>query len=43
MMDLPEHIRFPLTVDNRGPALTDEDFDHWGCWCGDPDCEKWRR
>lgn len=40
MHDLPEHLRFPLTVDGRGPALG-EDFDHWGCWCADPDCELW--
>lgn len=40
MYDLPEHLKFPLTKDNEGPAF-DEDFDHWGCWCGDPECHEW--
>lgn len=42
MYDLPEHMKFPLTKDGQGPA-TDSDFDHWGCWCGNPDCIKWKQ
>jgi hypothetical protein len=38
MYDLPEHLmNFPLNADGDGPADGD-DFDHWGCWCADPDC-----
>lgn len=40
MFDLPEHFKMGLTVDGQGPAR-DEDLDHYGCWCGDPDCDRW--
>lgn len=40
---MPVHLKFPLTKDNQGPADVDgDDFDHWGCWCGDTTCEKWK-
>ena len=33
------HVRIGLTEDGQGPAdPPDPSFDHWGCWCGDPDC-----
>lgn len=44
MYDLPEHLRMGLTKDGQGPVLSEEDpdFDHYGCWCGTPGCEKWK-
>lgn len=36
------HVVVPVDKINRGPA-TGDDFDHWACWCGDPEClvGKW--
>lgn len=43
MYDLPEHLIMGLTEDGQGPMAPDEPgFHHWGCWCGDPDCTRWR-
>ena len=42
MYDMPEHVRMGLTVDNLGPVMEwESDFDHWGCWCGRPNCREW--
>lgn len=40
MYGIPEHIQFPVNVNGDGPA-TGDDFDHWACWCSDPDCTVW--
>lgn len=37
MYDIPEHCWISLTEQGNGPAY-DEEFDHWGCWCGDTAC-----
>jgi hypothetical protein len=37
---MPLHMRMGLTKDSNGPT-DDYEFDHWGCWCGDKDCEEW--
>lgn len=40
MYDIPDHMVIPLNAAGQGPADGD-DFDHWGCWCGDSTCTKW--
>jgi hypothetical protein len=41
MFELPKHQRIGLTVDGYGPAdPPDPEFDHWGCWCPDPNCMR---
>lgn len=43
MYDLPEHQKIGLTKEGAGPSdPPDPNFDHWGCWCGDVTCEKWK-
>ena len=43
MFDLPEHMTMGLTKDGNGPCFEGEpEFDHWGCWCGDPLCRRWQ-
>ena len=39
MFELPEHLRMGVTAEGQGPVCEDEpEFDHWTCWCGEPDC-----
>lgn len=41
MYDLPDHLWIGLTSKDRGPVDPDEpEFDHWGCWCGEENCDK---
>lgn len=37
MYDLPEHLAFPVDIEECGPAEGD-DVDHYVCWCWDKDC-----
>lgn len=41
MYDTPEHLWIALTKDGDGPVeVSDPDFHHYGCWCGNPTCRK---
>jgi hypothetical protein len=35
---VPEHLLIPLDASREGPTEA-EDFDHYGCWCGEPGCK----
>lgn len=42
MFDLPDHLRIGLNSRDQGPVEeNDGDFNHFGCWCGDPACEEY--
>lgn len=41
MYDLPKHLRMGFNRDDKGPVEENSvEFDHWGCWCGDQDCQE---
>lgn len=38
----PIHLPMGFNKHGRGPvAENSPEFDHWGCWCSDPECERW--
>lgn len=42
MFDLPEHLRMGLNKYDQGPVEENSpEFDHWGCWCGNADCQEY--
>lgn len=44
MFDLPGHFEIGLDSEGRGPVLENEkNFDHYGCWCGNPACVLYTR
>jgi hypothetical protein len=39
MFEVPAHLIIPVTVRGDGPVSEDDaEFDHYACWCGDPEC-----